>query len=220
MPEFESEPCLRCDRGGGHALAGLATAVYAASEAALRRGVRRACSPGGQAGASSRIENYPSAFPRGISGQALAEAAPLSRHRNSVLTSRSRWRWPHSHCGEHPPRIELCDGRKIPTRTVVIASGAAYRHPAIAALDRYEGRGVYYWASPVEARLCGGDEAALARGRQLGRTGGGLPGRARAAACTCLSVGRAWSGPACQRYLIERIAAQPNIELHTGARKS
>lgn len=192
--------------------AGLATAVYAASEG-LSVAVFDECSPGGQAGASSRIENY-LGFPTGISGQALAgrafvQAQKFGAHVAIPLEVAAL------HCGEHPQRIELCDGRKIPTRTVVIASGAAYRHPAIAALDRYEGRGVYYWASPVEARLCGGDEVMLVGGgNSAGQAAVFLAAHAKH---VHMLIRGASLEASMSRYLIERIAAQPNIELHTGA---
>jgi thioredoxin reductase (NADPH) len=192
--------------------AGLATAVYAASEG-LSVAVFDECSPGGQAGASSRIENY-LGFPTGISGQALAgrafvQAQKFGAHLAIPLKVAAL------HCGEDPQRIELCDGRKIPTHTVVIASGASYRHPTIASLDRYEGRGVYYWASPVEARLCSGDEVMLVGG---GNSAGQAAVYLAAHTKRVHMLIRAASLEASMsRYLIERIAAQPNIELHTGA---
>ncbi len=191
--------------------AGLATAVYAASEG-LSVAVFDTLSPGGQAGASSRIENY-LGFPTGISGQALAgrafvQAQKFGAHVAIPLQVAAL------HCAEHPQRIELCDGRKIPARTVVIASGAAYRHPAVAALERYEGRGVYYWASPVEARLCSGEEVMLVGG---GNSAGQAAVFLAAHANRVHILIRAQSLEASMsRYLIERIAAQPNIELHTG----
>ncbi|MGO4327705.1 FAD-dependent oxidoreductase [Cupriavidus sp. 2TAF22] len=191
--------------------AGLATAVYAASEG-LSVAVFDALFPGGQAGASSRIENY-LGFPTGISGQALAgrafvQAQKFGAHVAIPLQVAAL------HCGEHPQRIELCDGRKIPTRTVVIASGAAYRHPPIASLERFEGRGVYYWASPVEARLCSGEEVMLVGGgNSAGQAAVFLAAHAKWVHILIRGQGLEAS---MSRYLIERIAAQPNIELHTG----
>ncbi len=122
--------------------AGLATAVYAASEG-LSVAVVDCRSPGGQAGASARIENY-LGFPTGISGQALAgrafvQALKFGAHIAIPLEVKAL------HCGADPIRLELVDGRMIPTHTVVIATGAQYRRPAIDALERFEGRGVYYW---------------------------------------------------------------------------
>ncbi|WP_454726038.1 MULTISPECIES: FAD-dependent oxidoreductase [Cupriavidus] len=192
--------------------AGLATAVYAASEG-LSVAVFDSLSPGGQAGASSRIENY-LGFPTGISGQALAgrafvQAQKFGAHVAIPLQVAAL------HCGEHPQRIELTDGRKIATRTVVIASGAAYRHLSIATLERFEGRGVYYWASPVEARLCSCEEVVLVGGgNSAGQAAVFLAAHARRV--HILIRGRGLEA-SMSRYLIERIAAQPNIALHTGA---
>ncbi|EHP38120.1 thioredoxin reductase [Cupriavidus basilensis OR16] len=192
--------------------AGLATAVYAASEG-LCVAVFDSLAPGGQAGASSRIENY-LGFPTGISGQALAgrafvQAQKFGAHLAIPLQVTAL------HCGEHPQRVELSDGRRISARTVVIASGAAYRHPAIAALDRYEGRGVYYWASPVEARLCSGEEVMLVGGgNSAGQAAVFLAAHAKRVHILIRASGLEAS---MSRYLIERIAAQPNIELHTGS---
>ncbi|WP_423967744.1 FAD-dependent oxidoreductase, partial [Bradyrhizobium sp.] len=133
--------------------AGLATAVYAASEG-LSVVMLDSRSYGGQAGASARIENY-LGFPTGISGQALAGRAfsqaqkfgaeimiPISaqsldcERRDGAFT------------------LKLDDGDEVRSRAVVVASGARYRRPAIENLARFEGRGVWYWASPIEARLC------------------------------------------------------------------
>lgn len=134
--------------------AGLAAAVYAASEG-LSVVVLDARSFGGQAGASARIENY-LGFPTGISGQALAGRAFSQAQKFgaqiAVPVSVERL-----DCTRENPSLILADGRRIRARTVVVASGAAYRRPSVLGLQRYEGRGVSYWASPIEARLVKGE---------------------------------------------------------------
>lgn len=141
--------------------AGLTTAVYAASEG-LSVAVVDARAFGGQAGASARIENF-LGFPTGISGQALAGRAFVQAQKFgaeiAVPVTVARLR-----CGASRPSLELADGRRVRTRTVVVASGAAYRRPDVAGLSRFEGRGVYYWASPVEATLVKDQEVALVGG--------------------------------------------------------
>ncbi|WP_423200107.1 MULTISPECIES: FAD-dependent oxidoreductase [unclassified Cupriavidus] len=192
--------------------AGLATAVYAASEG-LSVAVIDCRSPGGQAGASARIENY-LGFPTGISGQALAgrafvQAQKFGAHVAIPLEVKAL------HCGDHPIHIELKDGRKVPARTVVIASGAQYRRAEIDALEQYEGRGVYYWASPVEAKLCKDEHAML-----IG--GGNSAGQAAVylashAAEVHILVRGAGLEATMSRYLIDRLRSLPNVHLHTHA---
>jgi len=192
--------------------AGLATAVYAASEG-LSVAVIDCRSPGGQAGASARIENY-LGFPTGISGQALAgralvQALKFGAHLAIPLEARAL------HCGENPIRLELTDGRMIPTRTVVIASGAQYRRAEIESLEQYEGRGVYYWASPVEAKLCKDEHTMLVGG-------GNSAGQAavflasHAAEVHMLVRGEGLEATM-SRYLIDRLKSLPNVHLHTHA---
>lgn len=192
--------------------AGLATAVYAASEG-LSVAVFDCRSPGGQAGASARIENY-LGFPTGISGQALAgrafvQALKFGAHMAIPLEVKAL------HCGADPIRLELVDGRMIPTHTVVIATGAQYRRPGIPALERFEGRGIYYWASPVEAKLCR-DEPVMLVG------GGNSAGQAAVylasnAAHVHMLVRGAGLAATMSRYLIDRLGALPNLTLHTHA---
>jgi len=189
--------------------AGLATAVYAASEGLLVA-VFDCRAPGGQAGASARIENY-LGFPTGISGQALAgrafvQAQKFGAHIAIPLEVKAL------HCGDHPLEIELKDGRRVSTRTVVIASGAIYRRPALAELELYEGRGGYYWASPVEAKLCQDEEVMLVGG-------GNSAGQAAAflashAARVHILIRGASLEVSMSRYLIERLASLPNVVLH------
>ncbi len=196
--------------------AGLAAAVYAASEG-LSVLVLDQRAFGGQAGASARIENY-LGFPSGISGMALA-----GRAFNQALKFGAEIAIPlevaRLDCGEpgrpvDPLRLELTSGGSVRARTVVVASGARYRRPAIANLAAFEGRGISYWASPVEAKLCEGEEVALVGG---GNSAG------QAVAFLAPKVKRLHlvvRGPGLEasmsRYLIERIAALPNVVLHTG----
>jgi len=191
--------------------AGLATAVYAASEG-LSVVVLEADTFGGQAGASSRIENY-LGFPTGISGQALAGRAfnqALKFGADIVIPGAVRrfdCRWPDGH------RLELDDGTTLRARTVVIASGARYRRPVFPGLAAAERDGVHYWASPVEGRLCAGQEVTLVGGgNSAGQAAVFLAGRA---AKVWMLVRGPSLAASMSRYLIERIEAQPNIELLT-----
>ncbi|HXW21396.1 MAG TPA: FAD-dependent oxidoreductase, partial [Rhodomicrobium sp.] len=138
--------------------AGLAAAVYAASEG-LSALVLDERAFGGQAGASARIENY-LGFPSGISGMALA-----GRAFNQALKFGVEIAIPlevtRLDCGAAPGqalRLEFSNGGSVRSRTIVVASGARYRQPAIENLSVFEGRGISYWASPVEAKLCEGEE--------------------------------------------------------------
>ncbi|MCK1540430.1 FAD-dependent oxidoreductase [Bradyrhizobium sp. 179] len=190
--------------------AGLATAVYAASEG-LSVAVLDTRAFGGQAGASARIENY-LGFPTGISGQALAGRAftqaqkfgaeimiPMSV--KSLDCSRSAGTF----------ALALDCGDTLRSRAVVVASGARYRRPEIENLDKFEGRGVWYWASPVEARLCAGEEVALVgAGNSAGQAAVFLSGHAKKVLMIIRGGGL---GASMSRYLIERIEATPNIEL-------
>ena len=190
--------------------AGLATAVYAASEG-LSVAVLDTRAYGGQAGASARIENY-LGFPTGISGQALAGRAfsqaqkfgaeimiPVSA--KSLDCSRSDGAF----------KLTLDSDASLRARSIVLASGARYRRPEIENLDKFEGRGVWYWASPVEARLCAEQEVALVGGgNSAGQAAVFLSGHARKVHMIIRGGGL---GASMSRYLIERIEATPNIEL-------
>lgn len=197
--------------------AGLATAVYAASEG-LSVLVLDQRAFGGQAGASARIENY-LGFPTGISGGALAGRAfsqalkfgaeiaiPLEV---AYLDCGGPKRRPHE-----PLRLELADGRSIHARAVVVASGARYRQPDISNLTSFEGAGVSYWASAVEAKLCEGEEIALVGG-------GNSAGQAVVFLAPKVQhvhfVVRRPLEATMSHYLIERIKALPNVTLYTGA---
>ncbi len=190
--------------------AGLATAVYAASEG-LSVVVMDSRSFGGQAGASARIENY-FGFPTGITGHALTARAfnqaqkfgaeimiPVSV--NSLDCERKNGAFV----------LSLDGGEEVRSRAVVVASGARYRQPQIDRLKDFEGRGVWYWASPIEARLCSGQDVALVGGgNSAGQAAVFLSGHARKVHMMVRGGGLAAS---MSRYLIERIEATPNIEL-------
>lgn len=192
--------------------AGLATAVYAASEG-LRVMVLDRRAFGGQAGASARIENY-LGFPTGISGQALAGRAFVQAQKFGA-----QFLIPAEvaslDCGAQQSRGELgvllADGRRLRARTVVVASGARYRRPAVPRLAEFEGRGVWYWASALEAQICAGSEVALVGGgNSAGQAAVFLAGHARRVHMLVRGPGLAAS---MSRYLIDRIESIPNISL-------
>src|SRR5204863_810709 len=145
--------------------AGLAVAVYAASEG-LSVLVIDSRSFGGQAGASARIENY-LGFPTGISGQALAGRAYTQAQKfgASMLIPAEVVRLDCERSADgNPFALQLADGRAVQSHAVVIATGARYRRPDCANLKAMEGRGVWYWASPIEAKMCAGQEVVLVGG--------------------------------------------------------
>jgi thioredoxin reductase (NADPH) len=193
--------------------AGLAAAVYAASEG-LSVLVLDARAFGGQAGASSRIENY-LGFPTGISGIAL-----MARAFNQALKFGAEAAIPDRvvavRCGERaggggPVELVLADGEHARARALVVASGAAYRRLEVEHLAQFEGSAVHYWASPLEAKLCAGAEVALVgAGNSAGQAAVYLAGQARQVSLIArgASLERTMS-----RYLVERIAALPNVEV-------
>jgi thioredoxin reductase (NADPH) len=192
--------------------AGLAAAVYAASEG-LSVMVIDERAIGGQAGASSRIENY-LGFPTGISGQALA-----GRAFNQALKFGAEIAVPlaamHLDCTDIQPgdplTLNLSEDRKICARSIIVASGARYRRPNIANLDTFEGAGISYWASPIEAKLCAGEEVALVGGgNSAGQAVVFLAPRVK----QLHLIVRRDLAATMSRYLIDRIAALPNVEIH------
>jgi thioredoxin reductase (NADPH) len=196
--------------------AGLATAVYAASEG-LSVLVLDQRAIGGQAGASARIENY-LGFPTGISGQALAgraynQAIKFGAELALPLTVEKLDCSAVDAAAQEPWRLSLAEGSHVQARTIVIASGARYRRPDIANLALFEGAGISYWASPVEARLCEGEEVALVGGgNSAGQAVVFLAPKVRK---LHLVVRGAGLEATMSKYLIDRIAALPNVELHT-----
>jgi thioredoxin reductase (NADPH) len=192
--------------------AGLATAVYAASEG-LSVAVFDCRAPGGQAGTSARIENY-LGFPTGISGQALAgrafaQAQKFGAHIAIPTEAKAL------HCDASPFEVELANSRPVAARAVVIASGAEYRRPDVEGLGRFEGRGTYFWATPIEARLCRNEPVLLVgSGNSAGQAVVFLASHAA-------HVHMVVRGPdlehSMSRYLIERIASLPNVTIHTNS---
>ncbi|HEV7815176.1 MAG TPA: FAD-dependent oxidoreductase, partial [Janthinobacterium sp.] len=190
--------------------AGLATAVYAASEG-LSVLVLEQCAYGGQAGASARIENY-LGFPTGVSGRALAGRAYVQAQKFGAEIA-----IPAAGagllCDRRPLRVALGEGQQLQAHAVVLACGARYRQPALDNLKEFEGRGVYYWASPIEAKLCKREEVILVGGgNSAGQAAVFLSGHATTVHMVIRGAGLAAT---MSSYLIERMAATPNIILHT-----
>ena len=186
---------------------GLAAAVYGASEG-LDVLVLETSSPGGQAGSSSRIENY-LGFPTGISGQDLAARAYLQTQKFGarMLVAKAT----RLICDRKPYVIELENGARISTRTVIIATGAQYRKLPLKNLSRFEGAGVYYGATFVEAQLCGGEEViVVGGGNSAGQAAVFLAQNAKRVYMLVRSTGLAAS---MSRYLIRRIEKSPTIIL-------
>jgi len=193
--------------------AGLAAAVYAASEG-LTVAVLDGKAPGGQAGASSRIENY-FGFPTGISGQALAGRG-LTQARKfgaevAVPFEVEAIECPATTGGRFT--LHLDQGEKVHGRSLVIATGARYRKPDLPELGEYEGRGVYYSASYMEAQFCHKEEVVVVGGgNSAGQAAVFLAAHTRHVHILVRSEGLAAS---MSHYLIQRIEATPNITLHT-----
>jgi len=194
--------------------AGLAAAVYAASEG-LSVAVLDAKAPGGQAGTSSKIENY-FGFPTGISGQALAGRG-LSQVRKfgAEVAVPVEVRDLECKAGDGFA-LGLDNGERIAARSIVIATGARYRKPDLPNLARFEGRGVYYNASFMEASFCTGDEVVIVGGgNSAGQAAVFLARHARQVHIVVRGAGLAAS---MSHYLIQRIEAASNITLHTATR--
>ena len=190
--------------------AGLAAAVYAASEG-LRVLSIELSAPGGQAGSSSRIENY-LGFPAGISGQELATRAYTQAQKfgAEVLVARQAVRLL---CQRRPYIVELDNGTQLAARTIVIASGARYRRLQIANLSAFEGTGVYYNASHTEAQLCAGEEVAVVGGgNSAGQAALFLAETARR---VYLLVRSQRLADTMSRYLVSRMEDHPRIEIRT-----
>ena len=188
--------------------AGLAASVYGASEG-LDTVSLDAVGPGGQAGSSSRIENY-AGFPNGISGGDLAARTAIQAQRLGA--------WLVSPCQVSGLRVEhgfhvvsLDDQSEVPARAVIIATGARYQRLAISNLEQFEGNGVYYAATDLETRSCGGSEVVVVGG-------GNSAGQAaiylsQGGSTVSIVIRRPDLSDSMSRYLIDRIAADPNIEV-------
>jgi thioredoxin reductase (NADPH) len=189
---------------------GLAAAVYGASEG-LDVLVLESNAPGGQAGSSSNIENY-LGFPSGISGQELAGRAYAQAEKfgaQIVIAKDAR----RLTCDRKPYAIRIDDGPPVPARTIVIATGAQYRKLSLDSLSQFEGAGVYYGATFVEAQWCGGEEVIVVGG-------GNSAGQAavflsQTAKCVHMLVRSGGLADSMSRYLIRRIDETPSIVLRT-----
>ncbi len=187
---------------------GLAAAVYAASEG-LDALVIETEAPGGQAGSSSKIENY-LGFPTGVSGFELASRAVTQAQKFGA-----RMMIAHSvarlNCDVRPYKVILDDGSELATRAIVIATGAQYNKPPIVNLKQFEGQGVYYGATYIEAQLCGDEEViVVGGGNSAGQAAVYLSQSASKVHMLVRSSGLADS---MSRYLIQRIAENPAIDL-------
>jgi thioredoxin reductase (NADPH) len=190
--------------------AGLAAAVCAGSEG-LDVLVLESSGPGGQAGASSKIENY-LGFPTGISGHELAGRAYTQAQKFGVemLIAKDA---KGLACDRRPYAVLVGDGHSVLARTVVIASGAQYRRLQLENLSKFEGAGVYYGATHLEAQLCGGEEViVVGGGNSAGQAAVFLAQTTRRVYVLVRSDGLAKT---MSRYLVRRIEETPNIELHT-----
>jgi thioredoxin reductase (NADPH) len=189
--------------------AGLAAAVYGASEG-LDALVLEANAPGGQAGSSSRIENY-LGFPTGISGQELAGRAHTQAQKfgAEIAIARSA---ATLHCERRPYVVELADGALVKSRTLVIASGVQYRKPESTGLQRFEGVGVYYAATRMEAQLCQDEDViVIGGGNSAGQAAVFLAPRVRRVHIMVRGAGLA---DTMSRYLIARIEESPNVTVY------
>jgi thioredoxin reductase (NADPH) len=189
--------------------AGLAAAVYAASEG-LDVLVIESAAPGGQAGSSSKIENY-LGFPTGVSGQELASRATTQAQKfgAKMMVAHSV---KHLECSKLPYKIVLDNGNTIAARAIVIATGAQYNEPQIANLEKFKGQGIYYGATFMESQLCESEEIIIVGG-------GNSAGQAavflsQTATMVHLLVRSGKLSDTMSRYLIQRIEENPAIQLH------
>jgi thioredoxin reductase (NADPH) len=190
--------------------AGLGAAVYAASEG-LDVLMIEANAPGGQAGSSMRIENY-LGFPSGITGAELATRAftQAEKFGAQMMIARGAARLA---CDQKPYVVEIDNGTKITARTVIIATGAEYRGLPIENLTQYNGAGVYYFATPMEAQLCKGEPVIIVGGgNSAGQAAVFLADHARRVIMMVRGAGLAET---MSRYLVRRIEENPNIEVRT-----
>jgi thioredoxin reductase (NADPH) len=189
--------------------AGLAAAVYAASEG-LDVLLVETEAPGGQAGTSSKIENY-LGFPTGISGQELASRALTQAQKfgAQMVVARSVVRLD---CEQQPYRVVLDTGEALPARTIVIATGARYNRPELAGLAQLEGEGIYYGATHMEAQLCEAEEVAVVGGgNSAGQAAVYLSQTARK---VHMLVRKKDLSDTMSRYLIQRLLENSAVDIH------
>ena len=189
--------------------AGLAAAVYAASEG-LDAVVIEADFPGGQAGSSSNIENY-LGFPTGVSGLDLTRRAVVQAEKFGAQMLVGQ-RVVQINCDQRPYLLTLENGEILQARSVIIASGAQYNTPNVANLKKFEGNGIYYAATFMESQLCGGDEVVvIGGGNSAGQAAIFL---AETAKKVYMLVRGKTLSETMSRYLTQRITTHPKIELH------
>ena len=190
--------------------AGLAAAVYGASEG-LDVLVLESTAPGGQAGSSSKIENY-LGFPTGISGQELAGRAYTQAQKfgAQILIARCAKKVA---CDRKPYAIEMEKDQRVPARTIIIATGAVYRRLSLDNAARFEGAGIYYGATFVEAQLCREEEVVVVGGGNS--AGQAAVFLAQTSKCVHMLVRSDGLGASMSRYLIRRIEENPAINLRT-----
>jgi thioredoxin reductase (NADPH) len=192
--------------------AGLAAAVYGASEG-LDVLVLESNSPGGQAGSSSRIENY-LGFPTGISGLDLTGRAYAQAQKfgAQIMIAKGATKLA---CERQPYAVQIDDGTRVPARAVIIATGVEYRRPALENVSQFEGAGVYYGATPMEAQLCVGEDViVVGGGNSAGQAAVFL---AETAKRVQVLIRRDGLADTMSRYLIRRIEDNPAIVLRTHA---
>jgi thioredoxin reductase (NADPH) len=195
--------------GGGPA--GLAAAVYGGSEG-LRTLVTEAWAPGGQAGTSTRIENY-LGFPTGITGTDLTRKATLQARRFDAVLSSFHRAVELARGDEGLIRVDLDDGQHALARTVVVATGARWRELAADNVARFTGAGVYHAAMASDAERCRGEDViVVGGGNSAGQAAVHLSGMARSVRVVIRGDGLAAT---MSRYLVARIEARPNIEITT-----
>jgi thioredoxin reductase (NADPH) len=190
--------------------AGLSAAVYAASEG-LDVLVAEANAPGGQAGSSSRIENY-LGFPTGISGQELTSRAYAQAQKFGAQIMIAKGATALA-CDQQTYAVGMDGGQPVPARAVIIATGAEYRKPPLENLSEFEGAGVYYAATPMEAQLCVGEEVVvIGGGNSAGQAAVFLAATAKRVHMLVRASGLA---DTMSRYLVRRIEDNPAIVLHS-----
>jgi thioredoxin reductase (NADPH) len=195
--------------GGGPA--GLASAVYGGSEG-LRTFVAEAWAPGGQAGTSTRIENY-LGFPSGVSGANLTRNATLQARRFDAVLSSFHRVVELADGPEDLVRVDLDDGQHVLARSVVMATGASWRELEADGIERFRGAGVYHAAMPTDAERCRGEDViVVGGGNSAGQAAVHLATKARSVRMVVRSTGLSLS---MSRYLIDRIEASERIEVVT-----
>jgi thioredoxin reductase (NADPH) len=190
--------------------AGLGAAVYAASEG-LDVLMIEANAPGGQAGSSMRIENY-LGFPSGITGQELATRAftQAEKFGAQMMIAKGAVRL---RCDQRPYAVEIDDGTRVSAHTIIIATGAEYRRLPIDNLSHFNGAGVYYFATPMEAQLCKDEKVMIVgAGNSAGQAAVYLAGKTNG---VIMLVRKGELAESMSRYLVRRIEENPSIEVRT-----